>query len=170
MGHGRDASVEQHLSALLQGLCQLMLDRDGKVRRKAIKVLGLLLEKVQVLNNHFELTDFGLFQISATKILAFLPILTSHTMCAMTSIDGGVQEDSLLVIDCFINSVPQLIVSSFPKIFANLSSLISSSSQIGRRTLDVHLSGKLTGIKWRIKVLGRLRAILAIITDTKTDT
>lgn len=87
----------------------------------------------------------------------------------MTSIDRNIQEDSLLVIDCFLSSTPQLIVESFNKIFPNFASLISSS-KIGKNTLDVNLSSKLTGIKWRVKVLNRLRAILNIITDTKTNT
>lgn len=88
----------------------------------------------------------------------------------MTHIDANIQEDSLLLLDNLLATVPYLVATNSSKILPNFFDLISklrTDSKPGR-TLTVNLGNKITGIKWRIKVLNRLYGILdAVILEKK---
>lgn len=88
----------------------------------------------------------------------------------MTHIDISIQEDSLLLLDTLITFTPSLVAAHSNKIFENFFDLISklrTDSKPGR-TLTVNLNSKITTVKWRIKVLNRLHAMLAAIINEKT--
>lgn len=90
----------------------------------------------------------------------------------MTDIDINVQEDSLLLIDAFLDKVPIVLLSNVNKIISNFLTLISKlrSESNPSRTLSINLGSKLTSIRWRIKVLKRLLQILEIILSSRPET
>lgn len=113
-------------------------------------------------------------QIPNEKLSPFFNYFSTNLRCAMTNIDKNIQEDSLLFLDCFIQSDGELIKKSAEKLLPDFFSLISklrSDSDLGR-TLTLNLGSKHTSIAWRIKVLSRLHAVLQIILgeNYKSDT
>lgn len=76
------------------------------------------------------------------------------------------------MLDVLLQHVPSLIAKDSEKILSNFLTLISIlrvDSKPGR-TLTVNLGSKLTTVKWKIKVLHRLRRILQSIIDVETIT
>ncbi|KAF2899641.1 hypothetical protein ILUMI_06533 [Ignelater luminosus] len=145
------AFVEQHLCELLHGVCKLLLDIESKAREKARKSLADILKNVS----------------APEKLSPFFHILTSYVTCAMTHIKRNVQEDSILVLDAYLEHAPMLIFKYFDKLFDSFLSLISklrTDSKLSR-TISDNLNSKLTSIKWRIKVLRRLQLLLKIYID-----
>lgn len=140
--------IGDNLSQLLNGVSPLVLDKEKTVRREALKLIAIILSP-----------------ISSDNITPFFDILCSYLKCAMTHIDSNIQEDSLLLLDNLLATVPNLVAQNSMKILPNFFDLISklkSDSKPGR-TLTVSLGNKITGIKWRIKVLNRLYSILDAI-------
>ncbi|KAB0793235.1 hypothetical protein PPYR_12855 [Photinus pyralis] len=142
--------VEVQLHVLLQGVSKLLLDREAKVRRLAVQLIGDILAKVSLI-----------------KLEPFFEILIMYTVCAMTHLDVGVQEDSLLIIDAFLKNIPSLIAKHYLRLFPNFLRLISKlrSESNPSRTLTLNLQGSSTSIRWRINVLSRLEGILKAIVD-----
>lgn len=83
----------------------------------------------------------------------------------MTHIDTNIQEDSLLLLDNLLATVPFLVATNSNKILPNFFDLISKLRTDAKpgRTLTVNLGNKIIGIKWRVKVLNRLYSILDAI-------
>ncbi|KAK5638948.1 hypothetical protein RI129_013243 [Pyrocoelia pectoralis] len=144
--------VEVQLHVLLQGASKLLLDREAKVRRLIIQLIGDVLAKVSLI-----------------KLEPFFEILIMYTVCAMTHLDVGVQEDSLLIIDIFLKYIPSLIAKHHLRLFPNFLRLISKlkSESNPSRTLTLNLQGSSTSIRWRINVLNRLEGILKAIIKEK---
>lgn len=87
----------------------------------------------------------------------------------MTHIDISIQEDSLFLLDILLTHTPSLVATHSNKIMENFFDLISKlrvNSKPGR-TLTVNLNSKQTTIKWRIKVLNRLKNMLGAIYNEK---
>ncbi|KAK4878052.1 hypothetical protein RN001_010558 [Aquatica leii] len=146
-------TIELQLHNLLLGSTKLVLDSDSKVRRQAIKLVFELLAKV-----------------SNVKLVPFYEILVSYTSCAMTHLDVNIQEDSLLIIDAFLNYTPGLITKYHSRLFPNFLTLISklrNNSTAQTLTTDLRLS--VTALKWRMRVLYRLQAILRAIIKENTE-
>lgn len=108
--------------------------------------------------------------MSAVKIEPLFSIISSFLRCSMTNIDTNIQEDSLMLLDVLLRNVPSLVAKDSEKILSNFLTLISIlrvDSKPGR-TLTVNLGSKLTTVKWKIKVLHRLKGILQSIIDVDT--
>lgn len=88
----------------------------------------------------------------------------------MTNIDTNIQEDSLMLLDILLIHVPLLVAKDSEKLLTNFLTLISTlraDSKPGR-TLTVNLGSKITTVKWKIKVLCRLKGMLQAIFDADT--
>lgn len=80
----------------------------------------------------------------------------------MTHIDVRIQEDSLLFLDTLLACTPTKVAEDFHKIIPNFLDMISKlrvDSKPGR-TLTVNLGSQITSVKWRVKVLHRLKDYL----------
>lgn len=154
--------IQQHLAQICLAVSSLIQDRERKVRKVAIKCIDTILE-----------------HIPHMKLLPFFDYFFTNLRCAMTNIDKGIQEDSLLFLDCFIKKDYDLIRNTSNKLLSDFLSLISkfrSDSQL-ERTLTLNLGSNITSVAWRIQVLSRLHAILRImviedkqIKNSKSDT
>lgn len=83
----------------------------------------------------------------------------------MTHIDLNVQEDSLHFLDSLLETVPDLIAADSHRILSNFFTLISKLKNNSKhaRTLSENLKSKYTAVKWRIKVMLRLKMIFQAI-------
>ncbi|KAJ9589053.1 hypothetical protein L9F63_017647, partial [Diploptera punctata] len=109
--------------------------------------------------------------VPESKVQPFFNILMSYLSCGMTDIHMSVQDDSLLMLDTLLASAPSLVASSSYKILTNFLNMISSQRADSRpgRTLTVNLGIKFTTVKWRIKVLLRLRDLLSAMLEHKSQ-
>ncbi|EFA04998.2 Testis-expressed sequence 10 protein homolog-like Protein [Tribolium castaneum] len=152
VSHPLDAT-QIYLSLISQNASALIQDRERKVRRSAIKLLHAIVEKV-----------------STATIRPFFNYFLTNLKCAMTNINKHIQEDSLLLLDALLEHQNLLIAENFDTIFPTFLTLISKSkNNLGtERSLSLNLEGKVSSVKWRIKVLTRLYGILSALTQTKT--
>lgn len=96
------------------------------------------------------------------RIDPFFDIMCTYLRSAMTHIDGRIQEDSLLFLDTLLLCTPTKVAQDFYKIIPNFLDMISKlrvDSKPGR-TLTVNLGSQITSVKWRVKVLHRLKEYL----------
>ncbi|XP_055688431.1 testis-expressed protein 10 homolog [Lutzomyia longipalpis] len=151
----------KHLGEVLQTVGQLCLDIDKEVRRESFRCLQAL---------------FGAIDVALVE--PFFDMLSSYLRCAMTHLQNPIQEDSLLLLDVLLHSVPHLVAKDSDRIFGNFLDMVSklrSESQPGR-TLSLNLGKKITAVKWRIRVLERLQRLLQALNasltcaDTETAT
>lgn len=96
---------------------------------------------------------------------SFFDILSSFLRCSMTHINLNIQEDSLILLDGLLEHVPDLVAENSDKILTNFFMLISKLKTGSKhaRTIAENLQSKYTGVKWRIKVLIRLKKIFDAI-------
>lgn len=144
--------VIPNLCQLIQGVSHLILDRENNVRRESLNLISMILTAVSV-----------------EQVSPFFEILSSYFRCAMTHIDISIQEDSLFLLDILLTHTPSLVATHSNKIMENFFDLISklrANSKPGR-TLTVNLNSKQTTVKWRIKVLNRLKNMLDAIYNEK---
>lgn len=144
--------TSKHLGAIIQGICQLSLDIEKDVRRECFKALSLVFASQ-----------------TPDLISPFFNVVTSYLRCAMTHINIQIQEDSLSLLDCLLLYTPQLVASSSDSIFSCFLDMISKTRSDSKpeRTLTTNLGRKLTGVKWRTKVLDRLLGILKAIVGNR---
>lgn len=144
--------TSKHLGVMLQGICQLALDIEKDVRKECFKALNLV------------------FASQTSELIApFFNVVTSYLRCAMTHINIQIQEDSLSLLDCLLMYTPSLVASNSDTIFACFLDMISKlrTESKPERTLTTNLGRKQTSVKWRSKVLDRLRGILLAIVDNR---
>lgn len=80
----------------------------------------------------------------------------------MTHIDGRIQEDSLLFLDTLLSYTPTKVAHDIHKIIPNFLDMISKlriDSKPGR-SLTVNIGSQFTSVKWRARVLHRLKDYL----------
>ncbi|XP_031640841.1 testis-expressed protein 10 [Contarinia nasturtii] len=137
--------TSKHLGAIIQGISQLALDIEKDVRKECFKALNLVFASQ-----------------TSNLISPFFNIITSYLRCAMTHINIQIQEDSLLFLDCLLMYSPSLVASNSDIIFSCFLDMISKLRTEAKpdRTLTTNVGRKLTGVKWRSKVLDRLLGIL----------
>ena len=111
--------------------------------------------------------------VPAERVAPFFPLLSAHLSCAMTHIEGGIQEDALKILDVLLEHYPALLASRPSVLLTNFLELIShrrsgGSSSGGskkpqdtkgsRWALTVNPSKAMTGQQWRLTVLLRYMA------------
>ncbi|XP_044261573.1 testis-expressed protein 10 homolog [Tribolium madens] len=143
-----------YLSLISQNASALIQDRERKVRRSSVKLLHAIVEKV-----------------STATIRPFFNYFLTNLKCAMTNINKHIQEDSLLLLDALLEHQNLLIAENFDTIFPTFLTLISKSkNNLGtERSLSLNLEGKVSSVKWRIKVLTRLYGILNALTQCRSE-
>lgn len=146
--------TENHLSATIKAVTSLAVDLERDVRRDCYKTLGLL----------FAATG-------QENVAPFYDVLLSFLRCAMTHIQPRIQEDSLLLLDVYLQYLPELVLQNRDKIFPQFLDMISKLRNEAKpeRTLTVTLNKQTTSTKWRTRVLMRLVGMLKILIDHKTD-
>ncbi|XP_004535067.1 testis-expressed protein 10 homolog [Ceratitis capitata] len=149
-------NVTGYMHSLVQSVSAIALDVDKDTRRDSFKVLKCLLTS-----------------LTLEEVEPFFHIISSYLRCAMTHIQPMIQEDSLLMLDVLLENVPKLVVTHSVKIIRNFLEMISRVRKEGEqtsRTLTIRLGQKQTTIKWRTKVLERLRQMLATLVEHKRST
>ncbi|CAH2982472.1 unnamed protein product [Chilo suppressalis] len=144
----------RNLGQIILGVTPLVLNVEKVVRHESFKVLHALLSHANPEN-----------------IDPFFDILSTYLRSAMTHIDARIQEDSLLFLDLLLSCTPEKVVCNFHKILPNFLDMISKlrvDSKPGR-TLTVNLSSQVTSVKWRVKVLHRLKDFLSIYVQFNVD-
>ncbi|XP_013192833.2 testis-expressed protein 10 homolog [Amyelois transitella] len=145
--------LDQNLGQLVLGVSPLVLNIEKVIRHESFKVLHSILMKTNI-----------------EKIEPFFDIMSTYLRSAMTHIDNRIQEDSLLFLDLLVQYTPQKVAEDFHKIVPNFLDMISKlrvDSKPGR-TLTVNLGSKITSVKWRVKVLHRLKDYLKIFINHNT--
>uniref|UniRef100_A0A2H1V7T9 SFRICE_014571 n=1 Tax=Spodoptera frugiperda TaxID=7108 RepID=A0A2H1V7T9_SPOFR len=137
--------LETNLGELVHGVTPLVLNIEKVVRHESLKTLHVILSKANI-----------------ERIDPFFDIMCTYLRSAMTHIDGRIQEDSLLFLDTLLLCTPVKVAQDFHKIIPNFLDMISKlrvDSKPGR-TLTVNLGSQITSVKWRVKVLHRLKDYL----------
>ncbi|VVC91998.1 unnamed protein product [Leptidea sinapis] len=144
--------LEQSLGPVIQGVTALILNVEKVVRQAALKVLHLVLSNV-----------------SSEKIEPFYDVMSTYLRSAMTHIDNRIQEDSLLFLDILLLCASDKAARDFHKIIPNFLDMISKlKTDKPGRTLTVNLNSQITSVKWRVKVLNRLKDFLIKFANYKT--
>lgn len=145
----RQMNMEQllaHLAPIVDSLARNALDTDSKVRKQSAHILTSV---------------FSL--VSETHLRPFSAVLGSYLCCAMTHIQLGVQEDSLLLLDALLESAPAIAASSVHQLLPCVLDMISrAKSDHSTRQLSIQLTSNLVSSIWRAKVFGRLQALLVV--------
>ncbi|XP_053604352.1 testis-expressed protein 10 homolog [Plodia interpunctella] len=142
--------LDQNLGQLILGVTPLVLNIEKVVRHESLKVLHTILSNINM-----------------EKIEPFFDIMSTYLRSAMTHIDNRIQEDSLLFLDLLLQCTSQKVAEDFHKILPNFLDMISKlrvDSKPGR-TLTVNLGSQITSVKWRVKVLHRLKDYLQKFID-----
>ena len=132
-------TIPGNLSSLVEKVTPLYLDKEGSVRQGTNRFFKVVFENVP-----------------AGHIKPFFPILSAHLRCAMTHIQNDIQLDSLHFMDLLLQNYPQLVTCSNNKL---LQCFIDQISRGGKdagsksRQLIVNPNSKITGQRWRMKVL-----------------
>uniref|UniRef100_A0A1B6D5G6 Pre-rRNA-processing protein Ipi1 N-terminal domain-containing protein n=1 Tax=Clastoptera arizonana TaxID=38151 RepID=A0A1B6D5G6_9HEMI len=140
-----DEILRSNLQILLEPVVQLSLERDCEIRKNAVKFLAVILKKV-----------------STDQIAPFYSTISSHVICAMTHIVPAIREDSLLLLDTMIDTIPELTAQQGDELLPHFLDLISNSGRT-MRSLSLHLEGKITTDRWRSQVFARLRTLLSLM-------
>ncbi|XP_026749074.1 testis-expressed protein 10 homolog [Galleria mellonella] len=144
--------LDQNLGPLILGITPLLLNIEKVVRHESLKALHTILCVINIV-----------------KIEPFFDIMSTYLRSAMTHIDSRIQEDSLLFLDLLLQCTPQKVAQDFHKILPNFLDMISKlrvDTKPGR-TLTVNLGSQITTVKWRVKVLHRLKDYLQKFVDYK---
>ena len=141
--------IEKYLSTIVEQLGAMCLDMEVTVRNAFVKLFRAVLSSCNV-----------------TFLEPYRAILCAHLCCAMTHINGAVREDSLVLLDVYLECCPQVLVISDTHVLACFVSQISTESiddkgqETKKRTLLVNADGSSSSQKWRINVLQRLKRFL----------
>uniref|UniRef100_A0A8D8RUF7 Testis-expressed sequence 10 protein homolog n=1 Tax=Cacopsylla melanoneura TaxID=428564 RepID=A0A8D8RUF7_9HEMI len=145
--------IKSHFSSIVDSVSSLMLDISGNTRKAVVKLLSAMFS-----------------QVTEEELSPLFEIIVRYLACAMSHMDSGVREDSLLIIDILLEQCPLLTAkhrSLLPHFLDMISSQTRSHEQA--RQLTVDLDSRTTTTVFRIKVLTRLRSMLqAIVHSSKT--
>ena len=93
-------------------MCPLFIDREYKIRKQINEFIKLMIN-ILLTNNKINL------------LKPFYKLINAHLSCAMTHIDENIQYNSLILLDVFIQYLPNLICLHSYKIFENFIEQIS---------------------------------------------
>ncbi|XP_030606819.1 testis-expressed protein 10 homolog [Archocentrus centrarchus] len=153
--------LEQHLSRLLSEVAAVLTDKDHNVRVAATRVLRFIAQCVP-----------------AERVAPFFPLLSAHLSCAMTHIEAGIQEDSMNVLDVFLEHYPALLAARPAVLLTNFLEMISHRQNSGgakkaqdskTRTwaLSINPDRAMTSQQWRLSVLLRLGRFLQAVVEER---
>ncbi|XP_072179375.1 testis-expressed protein 10 homolog [Diadema setosum] len=148
--------LHAHLSTLIPALSAVTSDKDPSVRRTGSSLLRVVMAN-----------------LSANQMSPFFQAVCTHLCCAMTHIQEDIQLYSLEVMESILQHYPGLVAPHSKALLPNFIHLISQQqSKLGGAgatgsKLKVNPSGKLSGQKWRLKVLQMLQKLLEVAKETK---
>lgn len=139
--------IKSHFSSILDSVSPLMLDISASTRKAAVKLLSAMFS-----------------QVSEEELAPLYEIIIRYLACAMSHLDAGVREDSLLVIDVLLEQCP-ILTASHRSLLPHFLDMISSQTRSHgqSRQLTVDLDSRTTTTVFRVKVLTRLRSMLLAI-------
>ena len=160
-----DLLLNSELNHILESVLPLLIDREYKIRKQINEFIKLML-------------DILLKNKNIVLLKPFYKLINAHLSCAMTHIDENIQYNSLIVLDIFIEHLPNMIYLHSYCIFENFIEQISKiasttthsnnnvSKTVQRRILK-NDPYKLTSTQsWRSNVLSRLYKILLIVSNS----
>lgn len=158
-----DLFLNYELNHILESVCPLFIDREYKIRKQINEFIKLLLN-ILLKNEKLIL------------LKPFYKLINAHLSCAMTHIDENIQYNSLIILDIFIQYLPNMIYLHSYNIFENfieqISKVTSGSGGVNSTTTTTTTCRrvlkndpyKLTSTQsWRSNVLARLYKILVIV-------
>ncbi len=159
--------INYELSHILESVCPLFIDLEYKIHKQINEFIKLMIN-ILLTNNKINL------------LKPFYKLINAHLSCAMTHIIENIQYNSLILLDVFIQYLPNLICLHSYNIFENFIGQISKinttttqngvnkNQQYQRRVLK-NDPYKLTPTQsWRSNVLLRLYKILLIVSNSTT--
>ena len=146
--------VSGNLSKLLATLVTLVQDREKKIRKLAVTLLG---------------QSLGL--VSPSQVRPLHPLLSAHLACCLTNIDPRIQQDGLTLLDALIDSSPAFVESQFSGIIPNCLDQISNKKSSGSKGPNVaaNVTESMTALQWRLAVLTRVNKILELAVNKDRD-
>lgn len=156
--------LKSNLAAVLEKICALFVDKDAVVRQAVIKLLRVMLPRVQ-----------------EKHISSFFPVISAHLCCCMTHIYDDIQADSLQFLDVLLEFYPKLVVANSNQILPNFIEQISRvkstdassktvTASTSARSLSVNPNSKTSSQRWRARVLERLFKLLTAVIDNEKGT
>uniref|UniRef100_A0AAY4DRT0 Pre-rRNA-processing protein Ipi1 N-terminal domain-containing protein n=1 Tax=Denticeps clupeoides TaxID=299321 RepID=A0AAY4DRT0_9TELE len=154
--------VHQHLSTILSEVAAAFTDKDGVVRRAALRLLRFVAQCVP-----------------GEHVAPFFPLLSAHLTCAMTHISSGIQADALLVLDVLLEHYPALLAHRHAHLLTNFLELISQQKLGGGAkaqakpgagktwALSITPERRTTAQQWRLTVLLRLSRFLEAVVEER---
>ncbi|KAF4533334.1 hypothetical protein B566_EDAN004455 [Ephemera danica] len=145
-----------HPEVLTSNLCNFLETSAARcsnedshlVRQESLRLLHYVLDKV-----------------STAQLEPFIAMLILHLSTGMTHLQRGIQEDALRMLDIVLAVAPNLVAQAAPILLPAFLDQISVKQATGKRTLSLNLQSSHTSTNWRIKVLGRLHAMLSATSD-----
>ncbi|KAI5750036.1 hypothetical protein M8J76_012318 [Diaphorina citri] len=139
--------IKSHFSSILDSVSPLMLDISATTRKAAVKLLSAMFS-----------------QVTEEELAPLFEIVVRYLACAMSHLDAGVREDSLLIIDVLLEQCP-ILTANYRSLLPHFLDMISSQTRSHEqaRQLIVDLDSRTTTTVFRIKVLTRLRSMLLAI-------
>ena len=146
--------VAGNLSKLTATLVTLVQDREKKIRKLAVSLLGQ-----------------SLGQVSPGQVRPLHPLLSAHLSCCLTNIDPRIQQDGLTLLDALIDSSPDFVESHFSGIIPNCLDQISNKKSSGSKGPNVaaNVTESMTALQWRLAVLTRVNKILELAVNKDRD-
>ncbi|XP_065560206.1 testis-expressed protein 10 homolog isoform X2 [Artemia franciscana] len=128
-------------------LSKLFVDADNGLRRDAIRLVQKILSMK-----------------STNEIAPFFGFLAAMLSCSMNNINQGVKQDSIRILDAFVETVPSLMKPYAKRILLDFVDQISRKSEQGSRgrVLIVNPVSKLTTLKWRTVILKRIESLIVL--------
>ena len=149
-------TVLANLSALLERLSPIFVDKDGNVRRGCRNLLKKLFPVVSV-----------------DRMEPFFGLPMAHLYCAMTHIDEDIRKDSLEVVDVCLRHYPSLVVRDARTFLEHFLLQISTKKGVGATatsTLLVSPTNRISTVKWRAEVFKRLINVFQALVEEKDET
>lgn len=105
--------------------------------------------------------------MSTVQLEPFMAMLVSYLSVGLSHLHRNVQEDALRMLDAVLAVAPTLVARAAPLLLPAFLDQISVRRSSGgtERTLSLDLQSTNTSTRWRIKVLGRLHAMLSAAAD-----
>ena len=120
-------------------LVSLLLDKEKKIRKLAVTLLGMTLGHVP-----------------ESQVSPLYSLMSAHLACCLTHIDPRIQQDGLTLLDTFIEKAPSFVENNYASILPNCLDQISNKKGGGSDSknkvrmiepivlyiVSIHLSGQ----------------------------
>jgi len=149
--------VNSNLSKIITKLVSLLLDKEKKIRKLSVTLLGMTLGHV-----------------SESHVSPLYSLMSAHLACCLTHIDPRIQQDGLALLDTFIEKAPSFVESNYSSILPNCLDQISNKKGGGNDknkgpSVAANVSENMTALQWRLAVLSRVDKILELAVSNKTS-